>query len=69
MGARALGDMQAALPPEPGEAMGRIHSAALNRLDLFVSDGLPGHRLTFPHVVGSDGAGGDPLRQLSVGPV
>ena len=37
--------------------MVRIHSAALNRVDLFVADGLPGSRLTFPHVVGSDGAG------------
>ncbi|MEO7985121.1 MAG: zinc-binding dehydrogenase [Gemmatimonadales bacterium] len=53
----ALGDIQAPPPPAPGEAMVRIHSAALNRLDLFVADGLPGHRLTFPHVVGSDGAG------------
>jgi NADPH:quinone reductase-like Zn-dependent oxidoreductase len=30
---------------------------ALNRLDLFVMEGLPGARITFPHVVGSDGAG------------
>ena len=53
----ALGDIPAPPPPGPGEAMVRIHSAALNRLDLFVADGLPGQRLTFPHVVGSDGAG------------
>ena len=44
-------------PPGFGEAMVRIHSAALNRLDLFVADGLPGLTLSFPHVVGSDGAG------------
>jgi NADPH:quinone reductase-like Zn-dependent oxidoreductase len=37
--------------------MVRIHSAALNRLDLFVAEGLPGVTLTFPHVLGSDGAG------------
>jgi NADPH:quinone reductase-like Zn-dependent oxidoreductase len=35
----------------------RIHAAALNRLDLFVADGLPGVQYRFPHIVGSDGAG------------
>ena len=44
-------------PPGAGEAMVRIHSAALNRLDLFVAEGLPGVTLGFPHVLGSDGAG------------
>lgn len=41
----------------PGDALVRIRAAALNRLDLFVADGLPGVRYSFPHVVGSDGAG------------
>jgi NADPH:quinone reductase-like Zn-dependent oxidoreductase len=35
----------------------RIHAAALNRLDLFVAEGLPGVNYSFPHIVGSDGAG------------
>jgi NADPH:quinone reductase-like Zn-dependent oxidoreductase len=35
----------------------RIRCAALNRLDLFVSGGLPDLPIEFPHVVGSDGAG------------
>ena len=35
----------------------RVHAAALNRLDLFVTDGLPGVEYAFPHIVGSDGAG------------
>jgi NADPH:quinone reductase-like Zn-dependent oxidoreductase len=35
----------------------RIRCAALNRVDLFVSGGLPGLPISFPHVVGSDGAG------------
>ncbi|MGH7499342.1 MAG: alcohol dehydrogenase catalytic domain-containing protein, partial [Gemmatimonadales bacterium] len=50
---------EVALPPPPGagEALVRIHSAALNRLDLFVANGRPGVELTFPHVLGSDGAG------------
>jgi NADPH:quinone reductase-like Zn-dependent oxidoreductase len=34
-----------------------MHAAALNRLDLFVAQGLPNFRCPFPHVVGSDGAG------------
>ena len=37
----------------------RIHAAGLNRLDLFVAAGLPGVDYSFPHVVGSDGAGAD----------
>jgi NADPH:quinone reductase-like Zn-dependent oxidoreductase len=41
----------------PGDVRVRLHAAALNRLDLFVADGLPGVSYTFPHVVGSDGAG------------
>jgi NADPH:quinone reductase-like Zn-dependent oxidoreductase len=35
----------------------RVRAAALNRLDLFVAGGLPGVSYTFPHIVGSDGAG------------
>lgn len=35
----------------------RIRCAALNRLDLWMTVGLPDVRPTFPHVVGSDGAG------------
>src|SRR6476659_6315917 len=41
----------------PGDALVRIRAAALNRLDLFVADGLAGVRYSFPHIVGSDGAG------------
>lgn len=44
-------------PPGPGEVMVRMHSVALNRLDLFVAAGLPRSNLAFPHVVGADGAG------------
>lgn len=35
----------------------RVHAAALNRLDLWVADGVPGVRYQFPHQMGSDGAG------------
>ena len=41
----------------PNDVLVRVHAAALNRLDLFVADGLPGVPLTLPHIVGSDGAG------------
>ena len=41
----------------PHEVRVRLRAAALNRLDLFVADGLPGVAYTFPQVIGSDGAG------------
>ena len=41
----------------PADALVRVHSAALNRLDLFVVNGLPGISYTFPHIVGADAAG------------
>lgn len=43
--------------PAPGWVAVRIRAAALNHLDLFVADGLPGEHPPFPFVVGSDGAG------------
>ena len=43
--------------PGPGEVLVRIEAAALNRLDLFVRDGIPGVPVVFPHVPGADGAG------------
>ncbi len=47
--------------PEPeiseGEVLVRLKASALNHLDLFVRDGLPGLKLTFPHILGADGAG------------
>jgi NADPH:quinone reductase-like Zn-dependent oxidoreductase len=41
----------------PDQVLVRIHAAALNRLDLFIAAGLPGVNYSFPHVMGSDGAG------------
>lgn len=41
----------------PDEVRVRIHSAALNRLDLWVLSGIPGVDYRFPRVAGSDGAG------------
>jgi NADPH:quinone reductase-like Zn-dependent oxidoreductase len=44
-------------PEAPDDVVVRVRSAALNHLDLFVVEGLKGLRYSFPHVVGSDGAG------------
>lgn len=43
--------------PGPGEVLVRVRAVALNHLDLFVREGLPGIRLTLPHIGGSDIAG------------
>ncbi|MEP6571488.1 MAG: zinc-binding dehydrogenase [Gemmatimonadota bacterium] len=41
----------------PDQVRISMRAAALNRLDLFVLQGLPGVALQFPHVMGGDGAG------------
>ncbi len=41
----------------PNDVLVRVHAVALNRLDLFVTEGLPGVNYSFPHVLGCDGAG------------
>lgn len=43
--------------PGPGEVRVRLVRAALNHLDLWVRRGIPGIELSFPHVLGADGAG------------
>ncbi len=43
--------------PKAGEVVVRIEAAALNRLDIFVRDGIPGVPVSFPHVPGADGTG------------
>lgn len=40
-----------------GEVLVRMKAAALNHLDLFVVEGIPGIEQPLPHVLGSDGAG------------
>ena len=49
-----------------------VRAAALNHLDLFVARGLPGVELSYPHIVGADGAGivdavGDDVHDLRPG--
>lgn len=43
--------------PKDGEVRVAIAAAALNHLDLFVAEGLPGTAERFSHIVGADGAG------------
>lgn len=43
--------------PQPGEALVRLHAAALNRMDVMVRMGWPGLKLDLPHINGADGAG------------
>ncbi len=50
-------DVPAPAIAAPDEVLVRIRCAALNRLDLWMTDGLPNAQPRYPHVVGSDGAG------------
>ena len=43
--------------PLKNEVVVRLHSAALNHLDIWVRKGLRGQKLAMPHILGSDGAG------------
>jgi len=52
-----LTDIPTPAPPAPGWVHIRVRAAALNRLDLFVADGVPGGAPVLPHTVGADGAG------------
>src|SRR6266699_1724021 len=52
-----IADVPDAPAPQAGEVRVRIRAAALNHLDLFVVEGLPGGARQLPHIVGADGAG------------
>jgi len=43
--------------PGPGEVRVHVRVAALNHLDLFVLEGIPGIDMPLPHVLAGDGAG------------
>ena len=53
----AVRDVPAPSITQPDEVLIRIRAAALNHLDLFVMEGLPGVQNPFPHIMGGDGAG------------
>ena len=52
-----LADIPTPEPRHPGDVQVRLKAGALNHLDLWTVRGLPGLQLTFPHVLGGDGAG------------
>ena len=43
--------------PGPGEVLVKLRAAALNGLDGWVMEGIPGLDLEYPHILGADGAG------------
>ncbi len=43
--------------PGPGEVRINVKAAALNYMDIWVRNGWPGIRLTYPHIPGADAAG------------
>jgi NADPH:quinone reductase-like Zn-dependent oxidoreductase len=43
--------------PAPGGVVVRVKAVALNHLDIWVREGLPGLKVSFPHVLGADIAG------------
>jgi NADPH:quinone reductase-like Zn-dependent oxidoreductase len=43
--------------PRADEVLVRVHACALNHLDLWVRQGIPGVQFPFPHILGSDIAG------------
>jgi len=48
---------QPAPRPEPGGVVVDVHACALNRLDIWIRNGLPNLRVSYPHILGSDIAG------------
>ena len=41
----------------PGEMVVRVHACALNPLDIFTREGMPGEPTPLPHITGGDIAG------------
>ena len=56
-GALVVQDVPAPGITAPDQVRIRVQAAALNRLDLLITEGLPGVILEFPHIMGTDGAG------------
>jgi NADPH:quinone reductase-like Zn-dependent oxidoreductase len=57
----SMGDISLGEVPVPvagsGEVLLKVKAAALNRLDLWVTEGWRGLKLVFPHIMGCDGSG------------
>jgi NADPH:quinone reductase-like Zn-dependent oxidoreductase len=54
--------------PGPGEVLLTVRACALNHLDLWIRDGLPGSKVKIPHILGSDVAGEAEGRRVAVHP-
>ena len=58
--------------PEPvpgqGSVLLRVRACALNHLDLWIREGLPGSKVKTPHILGSDVAGETGGRRVAVHP-
>ncbi len=52
-----IADMPEPTAAEYGQVRVRLQASALNHLDIWTLRGLPGLALTFPHILGADGAG------------
>src|SRR3989338_5590001 len=54
-------NLESATLPDPvansGEILLRVRACALNHLDIWIRNGLPGSKVKTPHVLGSDVAG------------
>ena len=57
IGSLELLDLPAPAIAAPDDVLIRVRSAALNHLDLFLTEGVKGITVPFPHIVGTDGAG------------
>lgn len=57
IGCLALLDLPAPAIAARDDVLIRVRAAALNHLDLFLTEGVKGISVTFPHIVGTDGAG------------
>ena len=53
----AVADVPAPIISRPSDVLVELKAAALNHLDLWTVQGLPGLTLSFPHILGADGAG------------
>lgn len=58
--------------PGPGEVLVKVRACALNRLDLWVRNGVPGHRFPLPLIPGCEIAGevaalGDDVDDIEIG--
>ena len=57
VGSLVVLDLPAPAIAAPDDVLIRVRSGAINHLDLYLTEGVKGINVTFPHIVGTDGAG------------